>query len=174
MDTCEDLPVVTPSPEVSVAMRSNLQGDLMGGQWLGIVLGGVIPAVLFACMALFAKASTEQGTGVGVFMLSVSVAVGGVGLLALRLLPLREISPRGISYAFLGGLCWALGAGLIAFALLRYDTPIAKLGPLHNTSALLVALGGLLVFSEGRNASIWQLLLGAVLIMVGGVLVVKA
>ncbi len=146
----------------------------MSAQLLGVILGGVVPAILFASMALLAKASTEQGTGVGIFMISVSAGVGIVGLFALKLLPLRSMTLPGVTFAFLGGLSWALGAALIAFALLRFNVPIAKLGPLHNTSALIVAIGGLLLFREGQHSSVWQLLFGALLILLGGILVARA
>ena len=146
----------------------------MNGQWIGVALGGLAPAVLFAAMALLAKASTDYDTGVGTFMLSVSAAVGIVGLFALRLLPLRSVSFAGTALAFLGGLGWAIGAALIAFALLRYSVPISKLGALHNTSALLVAVVGLYVFSEWREVHTVQLLIGASFIVLGGVLVVRA
>jgi transporter family protein len=56
----------------------------------------------------------------------------------------------------------------------KFETPIAKLTPLYNMNTLIVVLLALWIFAEWKEVKVLQLLIGAVLIVMGGVLVARA
>ena len=69
------------------------------------------------------------------------------------------------------GICWAVAAGLVAFALKKYSVPIAKLVPLYNTNTLAAVLIGLFIFAESKDLNTTKLTFGSLLIAVSAFLV---
>ena len=72
------------------------------------------------------------------------------------------------------GLTWAVAAGLVAFALSKYSTPISKLVPLYNMNTLVAVCIGLVAFAEWKDVHISKLIIGSVLVVIGGTLVANS
>jgi uncharacterized membrane protein len=63
---------------------------------------------------------------------------------------------------------------LVELAIARYGTPLAKLAPLYNMNTLVVVILALLFFAEARDVAVPKLITGAVMIVIGGMLVARA
>jgi uncharacterized membrane protein len=81
---------------------------------------------------------------------------------------------RAAGIASAAGMAFALGAGLITIALIRFEAPISQLAPLYNTNALITVTLGLWLLREFREVNLPRLVIGAVLIVVGAILVADA
>lgn len=145
----------------------------MNAAWMGLVVGGLVPAVGYALFALWAKLATQDGIGAGPFLVAVGLATTLVGAVFSAVLP-AGWNLRSAGWSAAAGAVWAIGSGLVSFALLRWGVPIAKLNPLYNTNTLLAVAFGLVLFGEWRQVEPVKLLLGAGLILVGSVLVSRA
>ncbi len=146
----------------------------MSQETLGLVIGGVLPAIAFGLSGVFSKASTQAGIGLGPYLMTVGAAVFVCGLCLLTVTPDRTITLRAATPAFLTGFLWALGAAGVAMALSRYGIPLGKIVPLYNTNTLVAVLVGLWVFAEWKQVQPLRLLAGSLLIVAGSVLVAKA
>jgi len=69
------------------------------------------------------------------------------------------------------GLCWGVGVLLVSMAISRYDTKLSILAPLYNMNTLVTVIGALIIFSEWKDVNVVKLIIGALLIVAGGVLV---
>jgi len=143
----------------------------MSSQMIGLIIGGLIPAIFFGLSGVLAKASNIAGIGLGYYMLIVGSAVVITGLICLAVVPDRTISFTAGRDAFLSGAAWALGAALVAVALARFHSPISQLVPLYNLNTLVGVLLGLWIFAEWQNLDVTRLLIGSGLIVIGGTLV---
>lgn len=145
----------------------------MSPQLLGIVVGGLLPALGYALFAVWTKYGTQAGIGAGPFLVFVGLACVAVGALFSWLLP-SNWNVRSAAYSLAAGLVWAAGSGFVSLALTRWDIPIAKLNPLYNTNTLITVLLGLVLFAEWKQVNPWQLTGGALLILAGSLLVSRA
>ena len=146
----------------------------MSPELLGLLIGGIIPALCYGAAGIFQKVSTSSGIGIGIYLVLVGIAVTAVGGGFYLVAPDRTFTAKGAIGAAMMGFFWALGAGLVAFALLRYQAPLGKLVPLYNMNTLIAVLLALWIFSEWRDVNLSKLIAGSVLIVLGGVLVARA
>lgn len=119
-----------------------------------IIMGGILPALFFGLAGVFTKPSTQAGIGTGLYLVCVGLAAALVGLVLHLLVPDKTISIRSGGFAVLVGLTWAVAAGLVAFALSKYSTPISKLVPLYNMNTLVAVCIGLVAFAEWKDVHI--------------------
>lgn len=143
-------------------------------QTLGILIGGLLPAVFFALGAPAIKASMQHGIGIGLYLIFLGLAVMIVGVGFHLYDQDTTVNVRSAAYAIVVGATWALGAGFVGIAVLRYPVPISKLAPLYNMNTLLAVLLSLWIFSEWQHVNVLKLLIGAVLVILGGTLVALA
>ena len=140
-----------------------------------IVLGGLLPAVLFGLSGALQKGATGAGVGLAPYLLCVGAGVLAVGAAFWAAMPAEHsASAKGVGLSLLLGVCWASGSGLVAIAITRYGGQIAQLAPLYNTNTLVTVLIGLVVFSEAASLDVPRLVLGAALIIAGSVLAATA
>ncbi len=142
----------------------------------GLLVGGLLPALMYGLAGLLQKASTRTGAGLGPYLLCIGLGVLVIGgLLTLTAdAPARMISVKGALLSGGVGLAWALGTGLVAVGLSHYAAPLAKIVPLYNLNTLIVVVLALIVFAESRDVAVTRLLLGSLLIVVGGSLVANS
>ena len=143
-------------------------------QLIGILVGGLIPAVAYGVSAVLQRGSTGVGIGIGVFLIGAGLAAVLTGCVFLFLVPGREWSARSFLLAMGSGCAWGIGTGLVAVALTKYGIPMSKLVPLYNMNSLVAVLLVLWIFAEWKQVKSLQLLIGSILIVVGGTLVAKA
>lgn len=154
--------------------QTETQGIFIG-QWLGLIIGGVIPACLFGVSNLFSKMSVNAGISTSLYLFSISCGVFVAAVFCVFLYPEPNVvNFKSSFFAALNGFIWAFGTGLIALAMSKYQAPLSKLVPIYNMNTLIAVLLALVVFSEWQGLSITKLIIGSVLIVAGGVLVSQA
>lgn len=146
----------------------------MSPQTIGLILGGIIPAVFFAVGNTFIKSSNQSGISIGMFLIFEMIGYAIVICGAFLFSPSFAVNFRSGSHAVLAGIFLGSGTLLVTFALQKYSMTNSQLVPLYNMNTLLAVLIALWVFAEWKHVAVPRLLLGAVLTVIGGVLVAKA
>ena len=151
----------------------------MSTSTLALLIGGGVPACLWAIAAVFQKMSTQQGLAPGPFLVAFGAAItvsGVVYAIAQRDVssPASSISWTGLRYALAAGLLYAVAAGLISFVLLRFDSPISKLAPILGCNVLITVLLGAFVLGEAETLNAWKLVGGTLVVLAGLGLVTTA
>ncbi len=83
----------------------------------------------------------------------------------------RPLSPPAVGLGIGAGVLWALGM-VFSFLALASGVSVARLVPLYNTNTLVAVLLGIIFLKEARSgADLVHILVGAALIVAGGVLV---
>lgn len=142
-------------------------------QTLGIVVGGLVPAVGYSVFALGTKLAAQAGLGAGPLLVLTGFACAATGAAFWWLLPSNIDVPSSL-WGLMAGFAWAVGTGFVSFALLKWGVPISKLNPLYNTNTLITVVLGLIVFSEWKQVNPLTLVSGAALILLGSLLVSRA
>ena len=143
----------------------------MASQQLGLMVGGLLPAVLYGISSVFAKSSTNAGMSVGGHLFVIGIAISITGILFNFILPGNIPSLLATASSSMQGLFWGLGTGCVVLGLVKYQAPLAKLVPLYNMNTLVTSGLALIIFAEWRAVNPLQLLVGAALIIAGGILV---
>lgn len=146
----------------------------MSGPSLGLIIGGVLPAILFGLANTLQKPGAQGGLGTGGYLLAIGAGVLTTGLVITFCSQDKTFPVRPAVIAWSIGVLWSLAMALIAVSLGRYGTPISKLVPLYNTNTLVAMALALAVFSEWKEVALGRLLLGAILIVMGGLLVSRS
>lgn len=142
----------------------------MSPQSIGLIVGGLVPAVAYSVFALGTKVASQAGLGAGPLLVLIGAACALAGAGFWCILP-AGIDVRSASWGLAAGLAWAVGTGFVSLALAKWGVPISKLNPIYNTNTLITVVMGLIIFSEWKQANPLPLLGGAVLILVGSLLV---
>jgi len=147
----------------------------MPTSYLALLIGGVLPACLWAITAVLQKLSAQHDLGPGPFLAAFGAMVLAAGL-ALSMLQRSdgEISWIGLRYAMASGLAYAIATGLISFALLRFGVPISKLAPMLGCNVLVTVLIGVFLLGEGATLNIWKAVGGTGVVLLGLALVTSA
>jgi uncharacterized membrane protein len=146
----------------------------MTSKLIPILVGGAVPALLYGVTGILQKLSTREGISTGLYLVCFGAATTLTGVV-LHLVLREGASPgRAIGIALVAGLAFALGAGLITIALIRFQAPISQLAPLYNTNALITVILGLWLLREFAEVNLPRLLIGSILIVVGAILVADA
>ena len=98
-------------------------------QTMGIVGGGLVPAIAYSAFATGTKFATQAGLGTGPLLVMLGASCAAVGAVFWWLLP-SSIGMASAGWGIASGLAWAFGTGLVSLALFRWGTPISKLNPL--------------------------------------------
>jgi uncharacterized membrane protein len=143
----------------------------MNSNYIGMIVGGVVPAVIFGLGGIFVKASNQEGMSINYFILFSGIGALSVSVLAFMLFGEKSINVKSCIYAFLVGATWALGVLLITMALIKYNTPMSIISPLNCTACFVTVLLALIIFSEWKNLLVIRLVIGTILIVAGAMLV---
>lgn len=146
----------------------------MAGDSLAIIIGGLLPALLFGLTGVLQKASASCGIGTGPYLLMIAAGVGATGLVFCLLAPSQTSSASAYAYSMLTGISWAGGMGLVLIALTRFEAPLSRLVPLYNMNTLVAVTLALIIFAEWKDVQTTKLLCGALLITIGGTLVANS
>ncbi len=143
----------------------------MSPQLMGLIVGGFLPALFYGLSSVFAKTSSNAGMSVGGHLFFIGIAISVMGGVFNLFLPGNVPSIAAVTSSAMQGIFWAMGTGCVVLGLLKYQVPLAKLVPLYNMNTLVTAGLALILFAEWRDADPVKLLIGAGLIVGGGVLV---
>ncbi|MBN1695649.1 hypothetical protein JW879_09700 [candidate division WOR-3 bacterium] len=143
----------------------------MNSNYTGMIVGGIVPAIIFGLGGIFVKASNQEGISLNYLILFSGIGALIVSILAFVLFEDKSINVKSGIYAFLVGATWVCGVLLVAMALTKYNTPISIISPLNCTACFVTVLLALIVFSEWKNLHIVRLVIGTFLIVFGAMLV---
>ncbi len=143
----------------------------MNSNYIGMILGGIIPAIIFGLGGIFVKASNQQGISFNYFTLLSGIGVIVISILSFIVFEEKSINIKSGLNAFLVGSTWACGVLLVAMALTKYNTPMSIIAPLNGTACLFTVLLALFIFSEWKEINAIRLFIGTVLIIAGAMLV---
>lgn len=143
-------------------------------QVLGILIGGILPAVSYGLVGVLTKAGSKWGLSAGPFLLVVGVAIVLASIPFFLLVPERAFSMRSALWSFAVGLVWAAGTGCLAIGIVRYGMPVGKLVPIHALSTLVAVFLSLWLLREWREVNAFQLLLGSFFVVAGAILVARS
>jgi len=146
----------------------------MSSELKAILIGGLLPALLYGVTGILQKMSAEADGGAGLYLVGLGIGTTALGMLLHVLLSEPRFSFRPLSLALIAGVTFSLGAGLISLALIRYRAAISQLTPIYNLNVLVTVVLGLVLFAEYRDLHVARLLAGTLLLVSGGVLVAGA
>ncbi|MBI2377277.1 MAG: hypothetical protein HYV07_24970 [Deltaproteobacteria bacterium] len=138
-----------------------------------LLLGGLLPAVLFGLDAVCSKLAVRAGVGAASLMTLTGVAMATVGFILTRVLKESLPSAAAAVPALAKGLCSGLGIGLVGFAIMK-GAPLSKITPIYNANGLVAVAISLVFFAEAASLDVSRLLLGTVLVVTGAALVASA
>ncbi len=142
----------------------------MSKQTLAILIGGLLPALLYGAAGVLQKTASRTGIGPGPYILIIGLVATVIG--AVLTFVSRDTSVTWSGAIQTGGFAvlWSAAIVSIMLALGRFEGPVSVIVPLYNMNTLIAVLLGLLVLGEWDGVNHWRLLAGAVLIVAGGAL----
>lgn len=167
--------VIKTSGCVGQKGKPRRNNNLMLKSYLALLVGGVLPACLWAITATLQKLSTQHNLGPGPFLVAFGTMVVVTGL-ALSILQrgTYEWSGTGLRYALASGLAYAVATGLISYVLLSFGVQISKLAPVLGCNVLITVLLGVVLLGEGASLNIWKAVGGTATVVLGLALVISA
>ena len=141
---------------------------------IGLVVGGVLPAILLGLFAVMQRVSVNEGARPASLLLFAAVGILLVAGVLYATGTEAPINPRLSVAAVATGIVWAVATACIAIAQARFRTPLVQLVPLFNMNTLVAVVLGLIIFAEWNAVRLPRLLIGSVLIVAGGTLVASA
>lgn len=146
----------------------------MSSELKAILIGGVLPALLYGVTGILQKMSSEADGGAGMYLVGMGIGTTVVGAALHLVLSEPPFTARPVSLALIAGVTFSLGAGLVSVALIRYGAAISQLTPIYNMNVLITVVLGLVLLAEYRDLHVARLLGGTLLLVSGAVLVAGA
>ncbi len=149
----------------------------MNNSTLGLLIGGLIPALFYGLSAIAMKAGAGFKVSTSNYMMIIGVVIFLTGLAIKPWLGNTEddgLNLKAIAIVVASGLFWALGTTLVNFAIVKFDSPIALLTPLYNMNTLVAVLGGMILFAEWKTVNSLPVFIGTALVVCGGILLSRA
>jgi transporter family protein len=137
---------------------------------LAILIGGLLPAVLYGVAGVLQKTASKTGIGPGPYVLIIGVTAAVIGGVITLLLRDTSVTWSGAAQTAGFGVLWAAAVVSIMLALGKYEGPVSVIVPLYNMNTLIAVLLGLLFLNEWAGVNGWRLIAGAVLLVAGGAL----
>ena len=136
------------------------------------IVYGLVAAVFFALNTIIYKVAQQKGNFspyYGTFMFGVGIVlIFGIFLFFNQSF---EFEWKSSGLALVSGMVWALGFLAVAVAIAQ-KADVARLAPIYNTNTLLVVIMGIIFLHELPDKSqMFRVVAGAVLIVIGAILV---
>ncbi len=139
---------------------------------LGLLIGGVVPAVIFGLVNVVVRLGAQDGISAGKYMMFTGF---GVMLAGFTLTFLQSSSfammPKTMLLAVLYGFLWGIASGCIVYALTMYHPLMSKLVPIFNMNTLVAVTLTLIIFAEWQQVHLIKLIIGVLFVVLGGTLV---
>ena len=148
----------------------------MNNNAIGIILGGIIPALFYGLSIITMKAGAGYKISTSSYLMIIGIVIFCTGLVVKPLLNTTDttLNYKAIAFSMGSGLLWALGTTLVNYSILKFETPIAILTPLYNMNTLVAVLGGMILFAEWKTINSVPVFLGTILVICGGILLSKS
>ena len=136
------------------------------------VFYGIVAAICFGINTILYKIASQKGN----FSPAFGSLVFGIGILIAFLVyffakPSLQFEWKSTILAIAAGIIWAIGFLAIAIAISQKGE-VAKLAPLYNANTIIAVILGIVLLKEVPDMSqMIRVVIGAVMIVVGAVLV---
>ena len=136
------------------------------------VFYGIVAAICFGVNTILYKIASQKGN----FSPAFGSLVFGIGILIAFLVyffakPTLQFEWKSTTLAIVAGIIWAIGFLAIAIAISQKGE-VARLAPLYNANTIIAVILGIVLLKEVPDMSqMWRVVAGAVMIVVGAVLV---
>ena len=130
---------------------------------VGILVGGVIPAVFLGLGTVLMRASMGAGMTIPLYLAVVGTTIAGIGWGAVLVGPGAAVAMKANLYAGLMGLTWSVAIACIAYGFGVLKLPVSIIAPLTNSNALVALLVGAIAFSEWKDINMTAAIIGALL-----------
>ncbi len=146
--------------------------SFMSPSALGLLIGGVVPAVLFGLVNVVVRFGAQDGISAGKYMMFTGFGVMIAGFF-FSFLQTSSVSmmPKTMLLAVLYGFLWSIASGCIVYALNIYHPPMSKLVPIFNMNTLIAVILTLIIFSEWQHVHLLKLIIGVIFVFLGGTFV---
>ena len=143
----------------------------MSNNMAGILLGGILPAVMYGLFPVLVKSGNAHGLTPGAMLLCVGAAVTAIGGVYLPVVDrgFGAVSFTGTAFGLAAGFAWGLGALGVGYAISALNAPVALITPIFNTNSLVAVVLGWAVLGQAMGATA---LAGLVLVL-GSVVAVQ-
>ena len=138
------------------------------------IIYGLIASICFGVNVIIYKLAATKGQGLNPYLGGFSI---GLGVFLFFFLVYLIKSPKfipnwtGLTLALIAGAMWALGMLMVALAIAKKGD-VARLAPIYNTNTLIAVLLGIIFLKEiPAGSEIIKVVSGAVLIVIGAILV---
>src|SRR5262245_50475742 len=112
---------------------------------LAILIGGLLPAVLYGVAGVLQKTAARTGIGPGPYILIIGVVAALIGGAITLVSRDTSVTWAGAAHTAGFAVLWAGAVVSIMLALGRYEGPVSVIVPLYNTNTLIAVLLGLVV-----------------------------
>lgn len=137
----------------------------------GLLIGGVMPAIMLGMFSTFQKVGARTGVGPEMYILIGGIVIAIVGCVIMYFNKSPELKSRGIIWAILSGSCWAVATACVSYAVMHYNTPMSILAPIFNTNTLTTVILSMLILGEWRELKVTRVFIGAIMIIAGALIV---
>jgi uncharacterized membrane protein len=142
----------------------------MSKQTLAILIGGLLPALLYGAAGVLQKTASKTGIGPGPYILIIGVVAVVIGGVITLVSQDTSVTWSGAGQTAGFAVLWSAAIVSIMLALGRYEGPVSVIVPLYNMNTLIAVLLGLFALGEWKGLDEWRLIAGAVMIVAGGAL----
>lgn len=139
--------------------------------FVGILIGGLLPALVFGLGAIFQKHSNNLGIEQSIYLACFAIGILLTALVAYAISPSFSGTSKAAMFAIGHGALFGFGFIGLALGFNYYGQPVSRLIPLANMSTVVTVVLGLIVFREHVELNVPILLVGSLLVVIGGVLV---
>ncbi|BBA79746.1 hypothetical protein RGRSB_1295 [cyanobacterium endosymbiont of Rhopalodia gibberula] len=147
----------------------------MSQQTTALILGGVLPALMFGFSNILTKVSISGGMSTSAYITIVGIAVTLVGIISGFTAEQHFIANFQSTFSALCvGITWALGQLMIAIAIQKFSVPLSVISPIYNSNTLVAVLIALIIFNEWTQVSMIWLCAGSFLTTIGSILVARS
>ncbi len=146
----------------------------MSNNEMGIIIGGVAPAIILGLFMISQKLATRNSAGPGQFLMimgGISAVIGGILYFTQGDL---EFPTTGVLWSVSSSACWGISMAGVAYALFKFHIPIGKLNPIFNTNTLTSVLIGIIFLGEWSQVEVYRVISGAIIIIAGAIIVSKS
>jgi hypothetical protein len=129
----------------------------MNAHYMGIIIGGILPAILFGIGGVFVKTSNQQGISLNYFATLSGLGIIVVSMFSFLVFKEKSVNIKSVINAFLVGATWLAGILLVALALTKYKIPLSIILPLNCTICLFIAVLAIFILSEWKEIRVMHL-----------------
>ena len=137
----------------------------------GIIIGGFMPAIMLGLFSIFQKLGAQKGVGPELFIFLGGITIAIVGAILITTMNSGNFNLRSILWGLLSGTCWAIATACVSYAVFNYNTPMSKLSPIFNTNTLTTVILGMLILGEWKELKVIKVFIGAIMIIIGAIVV---